>query len=418
MLLTVFPIEELFIIVGVLLAASVLASKAAVRFGVPSLLLFLVIGMLAGTDGIGHVEFDHPRLAVYIGETALTVILFSGGLDTEWSKIRQVVRPGLSLATLGVAISVVLLGTFAWLMLGSFSHFKLGTDGISWGQGLLLGAIVGSTDAAAVFSVFRASPAKLSTRLQGVLELESGTNDPMAVLLTTSILHVLMAGNFGLPHFLWQLLLSILVAMAVGFGAGKFMAWALNHLKLPSDGLYPVFLLALVYITSGLTSCLQGSAVLAVYISGLVFGNQRFAASDNILNFQEGITWLAQILMFLTFGLLVVPKHLPEVMGVGTAIAFFMILVARPLSVLISLSLSRWQWREKLFISWVGLRGSVPIVLAILPLNEGINQAHELFYVVFYVVLVSISLQGLTLIPMAKRLGLLETPTPVPEGVE
>jgi cell volume regulation protein A len=185
------------------------------------------------------------------------------------------------------------------------------------------------------------------------------------------------------------------------------MCWSLNHLSLPSSGLYPVFLLALVFLTSGLTTLLGGSAVLAVYIAGVVLGNRPFPESAIILSFQEGITWLAQILMFLTFGLLIVPQQLPAIAGVGTAIALFMMLIARPLSVFISLSLSQWQWREKLFISWVGLRGSVPMILAVLPLTENLDQADQLFNVVFFVVLLSIGLQGLTLLPAGRWLGLL-----------
>ena len=400
--------EHIFIVVGILLIVSVLASKAADRFGIPSLLLFLIVGMLAGTDGIGQIEFNDAVSAKLVGDIALTIILFSGGLDTEWQKIRPVLKPGLSLATLGVVLSVVLVGTFAWLMLGSFSDFKIGTDGISWGQGLLLGAIISSTDAAAVFSVFKASPVPLPLRIQGLLELESGTNDPMAVLLTVSILKILTVGHFIHFYFLGQLILQIGVAIALGYGAGQLMCWSLNHLSLPSSGLYPVFLLALVFLTSGLTTLLGCSAVLAVYIAGVVLGNRPFTESSVILSFQEGITWLSQILMFLTFGLLIVPEQLPEIAGVGTAIALFMMFIARPISVFISLSLSQWQFREKIFISWVGLRGSVPMILAVLPLTENLDQASELFNVVFFVVLLSIGLQGLTLLPAGRWLGLLK----------
>ncbi|MFN9174068.1 MAG: potassium/proton antiporter [Synechocystis sp.] len=399
--------EHIFIVVGFLLIVSVLAGKAANRFGIPSLLLFLVVGMLAGNDGIGQIEFDDPKVAMAVGEIALTIILFSGGLDTEWQKIRPVLKPGLSLATLGVLLSVVLVGTFAWWMLGSFSDFKIGTDGISWGQGLLLGAIISSTDATAVFSVFKASPTPLPVKIQGLLELESGTNDPMAVLLTVSILKILTVGKYVPFSFMGQLILQIGVAIALGYGAGKLMCWSLNHLSLPSSGLYPVFLLGLVFLTSGLTTLLGGSAVLAVYIAGLVLGNRPFAESGVILSFQEGITWLAQILMFLTFGLLIVPDQLPKIAEVGTVIALFMMLIARPISVFISLSFSQWQFREKVFIAWVGLRGSVPMILAVLPLTQNLDQASELFNVVFFVVLLSIGLQGLTLLPAARWLGLL-----------
>lgn len=402
------PTEQLFIIIAILLLISVLASKASSRFGVPVLLLFLTIGMLAGSDGIGQISFDNAVVAKLIGDFALTIILFSGGLDTEWSKIRPVLFSGLSLASLGGILTVLLVGSFSWFILGSFYHFEIGTEGISWGQALLLAAIISSTDAAAVFSVFRSTPLKLPEKLQGLLELESGSNDPIAVLLTINILSALTHSNFSIGSFFLELLMQLAIAALIGYGAGLGMVWILNHLNLSSHGLYPIAVLGLIFLISGITSVLQGSAVLAVYLAGIILGNRFFIQKESIVDFYDSLTWLMQITMFLTFGLLVNPSQLPATASVAIAIALFLTFVARPIGVFISLAFSRINWREKLFISWVGLRGSVPIILATLPLSVNLPQGKAIFNVVFFIVLVSIFLQGLTLIPLARYLNLFE----------
>jgi cell volume regulation protein A len=401
-----FPTEQIFIIIAVLLLASVFASKASARFGVPALLLFLIVGMVAGSDGIGQIQFHDPVIAKFIGDYALTIILFTGGLDTEWSKIRPVLLPGLTLASVGVILTVLLVATFSWFILGSFSSFEIGTQGISWGQALLLGAIISSTDAAAVFSVFRSSTFKLPEKLQGLLELESGSNDPIAVLLTINILATLTRSHFSVGAFLWELFVELAIAILIGYGSGLGMVWMMNHLNLPSQGLYPVATLGGIFLISGTTTLLNGSAVLAVYLAGIIMGNRPFVHKESIVSFHGGLTWLMQITMFLTFGLLVNPSELPKTAGVAIAIALFLIFVARPISVFVSLGFNPMKWQEKLFISWVGLRGSVPIILATLPLTVNLYQGKAIFNVVFFIVLVSIFLQGLTLIPVAKYLKL------------
>ncbi|MEB3120282.1 MAG: potassium/proton antiporter [Snowella sp.] len=403
-----FPTEQIFIIIAVLLLASVFASKASARFGVPALLLFLIVGMVAGSDGIGQIQFHDPVIAKFIGDFALTIILFTGGLDTEWSKIRPVLLPGLTLASVGVILTVLLVATFSWFILGSFSSFEIGTQGISWGQALLLGAIISSTDAAAVFSVFRSSTFKLPERLQGLLELESGSNDPIAVLLTINILATLTRSHFSVGAFLWELFLQLAIAILIGYGSGLGMVWMMNHLNLPSQGLYPVATLGGIFLISGTTPLLNGSAVLAVYLAGIIMGNRPFVHKESIVSFHDGLTWLMQITMFLTFGLLVNPSELPKTAGVAIAIALFLIFVARPVSVFVSLGFDAMKWQEKLFISWVGLRGSVPIILATLPLTVNFPHSKDIFNVVFFIVLVSIFLQGLTLVPVAKYLKLAE----------
>jgi cell volume regulation protein A len=403
-----FPTEQIFIIIAVLLLASVFASKASARFGVPALLLFLIVGMVAGSDGIGQIQFHDPVIAKFIGDYALTIILFTGGLDTEWSKIRPVLLPGLTLASVGVILTVLLVATFSWFILGSFSSFEIGTQGISWGQALLLGAIISSTDAAAVFSVFRSSTFKLPEKLQGLLELESGSNDPIAVLLTINILATLTRSHFSVGAFLWELFVELAIAILIGYGSGLGMVWMMNHLNLPSQGLYPVATLGGIFLISGTTTLLNGSAVLAVYLAGIIMGNRPFVHKESIVSFHDGLTWLMQITMFLTFGLLVNPSELPKTAGVAIAIALFLIFVARPVSVFVSLGFDPMKWQEKLFISWVGLRGSVPIILATLPLTVNFPHSKDIFNVVFFIVLVSIFLQGLTLIPVAKYLKLAE----------
>jgi potassium/hydrogen antiporter len=402
------PTEQIFIVIAVLLLASVFASKASGRLGVPALLLFLTVGMLAGSDGIGQIEFDDPVTAKFIGDFALTIILFTGGLDTEWSKIRPVLLPGLTLASLGVVLTVSFVGAFSWFILGSFSSFQIGREGISWGQAFLLGSIISSTDAAAVFSVFRSNSFQLPQRLQGLLELESGSNDPIAVLLTVNILAALTNSSFSIGSFVFALFLQLVIAILIGYGSGLGLVWMMNHLNLPSQGLYPVATLGAIFLISGVTTLLQGSAVLAVYLAGIIMGNRSFIYKESIISFHDGLTWLMQITMFLTFGLLVNPTELPKTAGVAIAIALFLIFVARPVSVFVSLGFNPMKWQEKLFISWVGLRGSVPIILATLPLTVNLYQGKAIFNVVFFIVLISIFLQGLTLIPVAKYLKLAE----------
>lgn len=398
--------EQLFIITGVLLLASIFASKAAIKFGIPALVLFLAIGMLAGSEGIGGIYFDDPRLAEFIGNVALTLILFAGGLDTQWRQIRPVLYKGLILSTVGVVSTALMVGFFAWFILGSYSSFKVGLQGLTWQQGLLLGAIVSSTDAAAVFSVLRASNLKLKGHLQALLELESGSNDPMAVLLTTELVQILLTANASPLALGRSLIQQLVVGMILGYGAGRGIAWTLNHLRLNTQGLYPVATLALMLLTSGVTTAVGGNGFLAVYISGVVMGNLQFACQETVISFHDGLSWLMQITMFLVLGLLVFPSQLLSIAWVGLAIALFLIFIARPVSVFLCLFPFRSNLREKIFIAWGGLRGAVPIVLATYPLAARIPDAAQLFNVVFFVVLVSVLAQGLSLARVARWLGL------------
>ncbi|MGD1699772.1 potassium/proton antiporter [Dapis sp. BLCC M229] len=403
------PVEQLFIVAGVLLLAGIIASKAANKLGVPALLLFLLVGMVAGSEGIGGIEFDNPMQAKLIGDLALTLILFAGGLDTKWTQIRPVLWKGLTLSTVGVGITALLLGSFAWFMLGSFTNFNIGPKGITWSEGLLLGAIMSSTDAAAVFSVLKTSNLGLKGDLQPLLELESGSNDPMAVLLTVQIVEILSTGDTSIIKLLISLFLQIGVGGAFGYGMGRAIVWVVNHLRLNSQGLYPVATLAMAMLTYGITDLFGGNGFLAVYIAGVVMGNFRFIYSETIRSFHDGLSWLMQIVIFLTLGLLVFPSRLLPVASVAIVIAIFLIFIARPVSVFICLAFSGYRLREKLFISWVGLRGSVPIILATFPVTSGISGGRSIFNVVFFIVLTSVLVQGLTLAPAARWLGLVES---------
>lgn len=399
-------LDYIFIAAGILLLASVMSSKLSRKFGIPGLLIFLFIGMLAGSEGIGGIEFENYELAKNIGDIALIFILFAGGLDTQWSHIRPVLAQGLILSTFGVGITVLSLGTFTWLVLGSFSSFSLGFDGITWLEGLLLGAIISSTDAAAVFSILKASKLDLKDNLQPLLELESGSNDPMAVLLTTTLVGMLTAKEGSLGTLALALMTQLCVGTLVGYGAGNLMSWMTNRLHLDTKALYPVGSIARVLLTYGVATLLQGNGFLAVYIAGVVLGNQEFPYKETIIDFHDGISWLMQITMFLVLGLLVFPSQLPAIAPVAIIIALFLMLVARPLSVFMGLAWTKYHLRQKLFISWVGLRGSVPIILAIVPITMNLEDANTIFNVVFFIVLISVSIQGFTLVPAARWLKL------------
>ena len=389
-----------------LLLISVSASKVANKFGVPALLLFLFIGMLAGSEGIGGLSFENYNLAKTIGDLALIFILFTGGLETEWKSIRPVLVQGLIMSTLGVALTMFFLGTFAWFMLGSFSSVMVGSDGINWVDGLLLGAIISSTDAAAVFSILKSSNLKLKGNLQPLLELESGSNDPMAVLLTTTLVNIVKTGDVSFLNLGITLIAQLAIGIIGGYGFGRLMTWIINNIKVNAQGLYPVISLGQVLLTYSVITLLQGNGFLGVYIAGVVLGNSNFTYKSSILDFHDAISWLMQIGMFLLLGLLVFPSQLITVAPIAIIIALFLMFIARPLSVIIGLAISPYNNSEKLFISWVGLRGAVPIILAISPIAVGIPDAKTLFNVVFFIVLISVSIQGFSLGPTARWLKL------------
>lgn len=389
-----FSIETILLIGAVLLLVSVLSSKLLYRFGIPALLLFLVIGMLAGSEGPGGIYFDDPVAAQAIGVVALAFILFSGGLDTDWQQVRPVLVEGALLATVGVALSTVVLGLFATMVLG-----------LSLLQGLLLAAMVSSTDAAAVFSVLRARGVNISDRLRSTAEFESGSNDPMAVLLTTAFIQLLTQPQTTIGSMIVTFVLQFALGALFGYAFGKAIVWLINRLGLDTEGLYPVLTIAAVMLIYSGTSLVGGNGFLAVYIAGLVMGNSTLVHKGTLLRFHDGLAWLMQITMFLVLGLLVFPSQLLPIVGVALLIAAFLMFVARPVSVLVTLLPIRMPFREKLMLSWIGLRGAVPIILATFPLVSDLPGANLYFNVIFFVVFTSVLLQA-PLIPMvAKWLG-------------
>ena len=385
--------ENVILIGSLLLLISILAGKTSYRFGVPTLILFLSVGMLAGSEGLGRIHFDDPQLAQFIGIVSLNFILFSGGLDTSWKSIKPVLWQGVSLSTLGVLFTALSVGTFVWAI----------TDFTIY-EGLLLGAIVSSTDAAAVFSILRSKNLALKKNLRPVLELESGSNDPMAYFLTIAFLGLVVHQDQSLLSIIPLFLKQILIGLALGFLFGKLSKMIINRISLDFEGLYPVLAVALMFIIFSATDALGGNGFLAVYLSGVYLGNQDLIHKKTVMRFFDGLAWLMQIVLFLTLGLLVYPSHVIEVLGIGMLISGFLILVARPLGVLLSLSFFRMKMRRRWYISWVGLRGAVPIVFATYPLLAGVEKAEMIFNVVFFVSLSSVLVQGTTLTTVAKWL--------------
>lgn len=393
--------EYVLIVAAALLLVSVLVSKISDRFGIPALLLFLILGMVIGSDGPGGIYFDDPALAQFLGVIALVLILFSGGLDTEWNRVRPVLKEGMLLATFGVFLTALAVGLFATLLLG-----------FSLTEGLLLGAIVSSTDAAAVFSILRSRGISLKGRLKPLLELESGSNDPMAIFLTIGLIQLLSNPDTSPLSLVALFVLQMGVGAVMGYGMGRVMLFFVNRSRLGYEGLYPVLTLSLIFLTFGLTDALNGSGFLAVYLAGIVLGRFDFIHKRSLLRFHDGLAWLMQITMFLALGLLVFPSELAPIVGVGLLIAAFLMFVARPLSVFISLLPSSLDWRAKTFISWVGLRGAAPIILATFPLLARLPQADLIFNIVFFIVLTSVLLQGTTLSPVARWLRVDAPSTP------
>jgi cell volume regulation protein A len=386
-------IEHLLLAASVLLLVAVLVGRLSARVGIPPLLLFLLLGMLAGSNGPGGIYFDDPRLAQLVGTTALALILFSGGLDTDWPSIRPVLWQGVALSTLGVLVTTALVGWFATLVLS-----------FSWLEGLLLGAIVSATDAAAVFSVMRRSSVRLENHLLSLLELESGTNDPMAAFLTAGLTQLLADPHQSVPSLALLFVEQMGIGAAVGLGLGLGMVRLANWLELEVTGLYPVLTTALVLFIYASAASLHGSGFLAVYLAGLIVGNSHVAERASLMLFHNGLASLMEIAMFLTLGLLVFPSRLPAIAGVSVLMTLFLMLVARPVSVFLSLLFVHMPVREKAFVSWVGLRGAVPIVLATFPMLAGLPKADIIFDIVFFTVLVSVLVQGTTIPHVARWL--------------
>lgn len=384
---------RLLLIGSVLLLISIIAGKTSSRFGVPTLILFLFVGTLAGSEGLGGIYFDDPHVSQLIGVVALNFILFSGGLDTNWASVKPVLWRGISLSTIGVFVTALCVGLFVHLVL-DFSLI----------EGLLLGSIVSSTDAAAVFSILRNKGIGLKGSLRPLLEFESGSNDPLAYFLTITFTSIALAGDVNLGELLLKLVQQFLIGGAMGILMGKASTWLINRIKLDYDGLYAVLILGLAFFTYSVTHEMGGNGFLAIYLCAVVLGNSNFIHKRSMIRFYEGQAWLMQIILFLTLGLQVFPSEVLKVAGAGVLISAFLILVARPVGVFLSFIFFKTSIRNKLFISWVGLRGAVPIVFATYPLIAGLEQAPLLFNLVFFISVSSVLLQGTTLGLAAKLL--------------
>jgi potassium/hydrogen antiporter len=387
--------DSFIMLLAFLLIVGVLTTRFSTKLGVPSLILFILVGMVMGSDVLGIVYFDNASLTQKIGVMALIIILFEGGLQTNWKDVRPVIVPSLSLATIGVLITSGIIAAAAKMILG-----------LGWLESILFGAIVGSTDAAAVFAVLKGH--NISPKLGSTLEAESGSNDPMAVFLTVAMIELITIPDTSILSLVGDFFLQMGLGLLLGIIFGKIAVKALNSINLDSSGLYPVFATAFALLTYGITAFLNGSGLLAVYIAAIIIGNTEIAYRHSIFRFSEGFAWMMQILMFVILGLLVFPSELftPAILIQGILVSLILILIARPVAVFISTFKMKYTRKERIFLSWAGLKGAVPIILATFPLLAGIEDSHQIFNVVFFVVLTSALIQGATIPMLADKLGL------------
>ncbi|KEI98093.1 potassium/proton antiporter [Clostridium botulinum] len=383
---------DILLISGVILFLCVISSKVLYKYGVPTLIIFLAMGMIMGSEGLGGIYFDNSQLAGKLCNFGLLFIMFSGGFETNWKTARPVAFASTVLATIGVALTALLVGIFA--------HYFLG---MTFLEGMLLGSIISSTDAASVFSILRSKNLNLKNSLAPMLEMESGSNDPMAYMLTTIFLG-LITGNE--QNIVMLITTQVLIGVLVGFLVGKVSLWLINNINLDIEGLYSVLAISVALLSYSIASAIMGNGFLAVYITGLVMGNSKLVQKVSLVRYFDGISWLMQILLFFTLGLLVFPSQLLKVALSGTATAAFIIFIARPIAVFLVLTLFKKPTKDKLLVSWVGFRGVASIVFATYPLIAGLSVADEIFNIVFFVALVSVLVQGTLFIPIAKKLDL------------
>jgi len=400
-------IELILLGVSLLFLLSILAGKAGDRFGVPALLLFLILGMLIGSDGLG-IQFENIALANNVGIIALTIILFSGGMDTKINEIKPVVVQGIVLSTIGVFLTALTSGFVVWWVFG----WTLPAAGLGLATAMLLASTMSSTDSASVFSILRSRGVNLKHNLRPMLELESGSNDPVAFILTATLIDLINKElTMGPMAIIGLILLQLIIGAVAGFVMGRLTLLAINQLKVSNASFYPFLVLTFALLTFSATYFLKGNGYLAVYIAGLVVGNARFIHKRPIINFFDGVTWIGQLVMFLTLGLLVNPSELIPIIVPGLLISVALILVTRPLSVFLCLApFRRMPSRDKLFVSWVGLKGAVPIIFAIMALAAEVPNARLIFNTVFFITLVSLVVQGTSLTAVAKWLKLADKP--------
>ena len=399
----VFTAENILLIGSVLIFSSIIISKTGYRFGIPTLLLFLLVGMIFGSDGLG-LQFNSAEDAQFIGMIALSIILFSGGMDTKFQDIKPVLKPGIVLSTVGVLLTTVLTGVFIYFLSG-LTHTNIE---LTMMASLLLAATMSSTDSASVFSLLRSQRMNLKENLRPMLELESGSNDPMAYMLTIVLIQIISSGSeLSLAVVGRDLLVQFLIGGSVGYACGRFAVWLVNRINLSNSSLYPILLLSIVFATFTITDLLKGNGYLAVYIAGVIVGNVRLVYRKEINTFMNGLTWLFQIIMFLSLGLLVNPHEMLDIAAVALLIGLFMIVIARPVSVFACLLPFRnISNKARLFVSWVGLRGAVPIIFATYPVIAGIDGSQQLFNIVFFITLLSLVVQGMSISSFARWLHL------------
>ncbi|WP_308764963.1 potassium/proton antiporter [uncultured Bacteroides sp.] len=402
-----FSVENMLLIGSVLLIISIVVGKTGYRFGVPALLLFLLVGMFFGSDGLG-LQFNNTHQAQAIGMVALSVILFSGGMDTKVADIKPIMSAGVVLSTAGVLLTALFTGLFIWIISGmSFTNisFPLTTS-------LLLAATMSSTDSASVFAILRSQKMNLKHNLRPMLELESGSNDPMAYMLTIVLIQIILSGSMNAGEIAGNLAVQFLVGGAGGYILGKLTVLFLNKINIDNQSLYAILLLGCVFFTFTITDRLHGNGYLAVYIAGMVVGNKKIVFRKEIATFMDGMSWLFQIIMFLTLGLLVNPHEMLNVALVAILVGVFLILIGRPLSVFLCLlPFRKINFKSKLFVSWVGLRGAVPIIFATYPVVAGVEGSNSIFNIVFFITIVSLVVQG-TSISFFARLLHLSVPLP------
>lgn len=394
--------EFFLLVASVLLFISLLVGKTGSRFGIPTLLLFLFIGLFAGSDGLG-IQFNSPEIAQAIGVVALNIILFSGGMDTRYSEIKPVMWQGIILSTFGVLLTALLTGLFIFWLTNNI----LNAITFTLAESFLLASIMSSTDSASVFGILRSKNLSLKENLRPLLELESGSNDPMAYLLTIVLIQYIQNPELDTWSAVFMFFRQFLLGAALGWILGKFLVKVINRINLPNDALYSVLMISIMFFIFGLTDFIGGNGYLAVYLGGLIIGNHRFVHKRTTLKFFDGLTWLFQIIMFLTLGLLVNPSELLPIAGVSLLIGVFMILISRPASVILCLApFRKMSTQARVFVSWVGLRGAVPIIFATYPWIADIPQAKMIFNIVFFITILSLVVQGGSIPLMAKWLKL------------
>lgn len=396
--------SNLFIlIVSLLLICSILAVQFSVKVNAPSLLFFILFGMIAGSDILGIINFSNPEIAQLVGMMALVIILFDGGMQTQWKTIRPVAAPAISLATVGVLLTSALVGVAAYFLFD-----------LNWAEAFLMGALVGSTDAAAVFAMLAGK--NITNRLEATLEGESGANDPMAVFLTTALISVVNQEGTGILEFIGQFILQMGGGLLIGLLIGKIASKSLYRIKLSSSGLYPLLAISFAYLAYSIGSLLNASGLLAVYVTAIVIGNSQLKQRSPILRFNEGFSWIAQIGLFVILGLFVAPSDVFSfsIMVKGLFLSLILMFIARPVAAFLSVTGMKFKFKEKLFLSWSGLRGAVPIVLALFPLLADLENSSLYFNIVFFVVLTSTLIQGTTIPKVASKLGLVSTPNTNP----